>query len=118
MREGQGRGEENEAYSLEKAAVIDDFCPGVGSFSRASDWREIVKLWCGLTNNSTALIEAVYQRDSLTAFECLADAQEVKQEVAQEIIETFKTQLGTDEAICSAFGSVAADFRIKIYMLK
>jgi hypothetical protein len=37
MREGQGRGEENEAYSLEKAAVIDDFCPGVGSFSRVGD---------------------------------------------------------------------------------
>jgi predicted NACHT family NTPase len=76
-----------------------------------SDWLEIVKLWCGLTNNSTALIEAVYQRDSLTAFECLADAQEVNQEVAQKIIDNFKTQLEIDEEICSALGSVAADFR-------
>nr|WP_228036044.1 NACHT domain-containing protein [Microcystis sp. LEGE 00066] len=76
-----------------------------------SDWLEIVKLWCGLANNSTDLIEAVYQQDALTAFECLADAQEVKPEVAQEIIDYFKTQLRTDESICSAFGSVAADFR-------
>ena len=77
-----------------------------------SDWLEIVKLWCGLPNNSsTDLIAAVYQQDTLTAFECLADAQEVKAEVAQEIIDYFKTQLRTDESICSAFGSVAADFR-------
>jgi len=76
-----------------------------------SDWLEIVKLWCGLANNSTDLITAVYQQDALTAFECLADAQEVKPEVAQEIIDDFKTQLRTDESICSAFGSVAADFR-------
>lgn len=76
-----------------------------------SDWLEIVKLWCGLANNSTDLITAVYQQDTLTAFECLADAQEVKAEVAQEIIDYFKTQLRTDESICSAFGSVAADFR-------
>ncbi|WP_430015025.1 NACHT domain-containing protein [Microcystis protocystis FBCC-A270] len=77
-----------------------------------SDWLEIVKLWCGLPNNSsTDLIAAVYQQDTLTAFECLADAQEVTPEVAQEIIDYFKTQLKTDESICSAFGSVAADFR-------
>ncbi|MDB9506546.1 NACHT domain-containing protein [Microcystis aeruginosa CS-338/01] len=76
-----------------------------------SDWLEIVKLWCGLANNSTDLITAVYQQDALTAFECLADAQEVTPEVAQEIIDYFKTQLRTDESICSAFGSVAADFR-------
>ncbi|CCI31470.1 NACHT domain-containing protein [Microcystis sp. T1-4] len=77
-----------------------------------SDWLEIVKLWCGLPDNSsTDLIAAVYQQDALTAFECLADAQEVTPEVAQEIIDYFKTQLRTDESICSAFGSVAADFR-------
>jgi energy-coupling factor transporter ATP-binding protein EcfA2 len=76
-----------------------------------SDWLEIVKLWCGLANNSTDLIAAVYQQDPLTAFECLAGDQEVKPEVAQEIIDYFKTQLRTDEGICNAFGSVAADFR-------
>ncbi len=78
-----------------------------------SDWREIVKLWCGLANNSTALIEAVYQQDSLTGFECLADAQEVDQQLAQQIIDRFKAQLGQeeDDRAIGAFGSVAADFR-------
>jgi NACHT domain len=76
-----------------------------------SDWREVVKLWCGLTNDSTALIEAVEPNDSLTAFECLADAKEVRQEVAQRITDYFKTQLGQveNELIINAFGAVAAD---------
>jgi predicted NACHT family NTPase len=94
------------------AALTDKQAELIQKWQNApSDWLEIVKLWCGLPNNSTDLITAVYQQDTLTAFECLADAQEVKPEVAQEIIDYFKTQLRTDESICSAFGSVAADFR-------
>ena len=94
------------------AALTDKQAELIQKWQNApSDWLEIVKLWCGLANNSTDLITAVYQQDALTAFECLADAQEVKPEVAQEIIDYFKTQLRTDESICSAFGSVAADFR-------
>ncbi len=94
------------------AALTDKQAELIQKWQNApSDWLEIVKLWCGLANNSTDLITAVYQQDTLTAFECLADAQEVKPEVAQEIIDYFKTQLRTDESICSAFGSVAADFR-------
>ena len=77
----------------------------------SSDWREIVKLWCGLANNSTVLIEAVYKQDSLTGFECLADAREVDPQLAQQIIDRFKAQLGQDEEAIAAFGSVAADFR-------
>jgi MoxR-like ATPase len=94
------------------AALTDKQAELIQKWQNApSDWLEIVKLWCGLANNSTDLITAVYQQDALTAFECLADAQEVTPEVAQEIIDYFKTQLRTDESICSAFGSVAADFR-------
>jgi hypothetical protein len=37
MGKRQGSGKENEVYSLEKAAVIDDFCPGAGNFSRVGD---------------------------------------------------------------------------------
>jgi NACHT domain len=79
-----------------------------------SDWREVVKLWCGLTKDRTALtalIEAVEQNNSLTAFECLADAPKVRQEVAQRIIDYFKTQLGQvgNELIINAFGAVAAN---------
>ena len=77
-----------------------------------SDWREIVKLWCGIANNSTILIKAVFQRDPLMAFECLADAQEIDPQVAQTIINYFKAQINQEEeAMIAAFGAVAADFR-------
>ena len=80
------------------------------------DWREIVKLWCGLANDSTALIQAVYQRDPVTAFECLADAQNIKPELADTIIENCQMTLGTvsgdkKETIEKAFGAVASDIR-------
>ncbi|MFN6539821.1 MAG: NACHT domain-containing protein [Nostoc sp. EkiNYC01] len=74
-------------------------------------WREVVKLWCGLPVNSTNVIQAVYQRDKVTAFECIADAQEVDQGLADEIINNFKQQLekvNNDENLAIAFGAVAA----------
>ena len=53
-------------------------------------WRETVKLWCGLAGDSTELIKAVYAKDELTGFECLADAQEVEQSLAETIINRFQ----------------------------
>ncbi|QHG20792.1 NACHT domain-containing protein [Nostoc sp. ATCC 53789] len=75
------------------------------------NWREVVKLWCGLALNSTSVIHAIYQRDTLTAFECIADAQQVEQGLADEIINNFKQQLekvNNDENFAIAFGAVAA----------
>lgn len=77
-------------------------------------WRETVKLWCGFAGNSTNLIEVIYQEDSLTAFECLADAQEVSPILAERIIEEFKQKLAeanSDENLARAFGAVASDVR-------
>ncbi|NEP06323.1 MAG: hypothetical protein F6K25_03985 [Okeania sp. SIO2G4] len=77
-------------------------------------WRETVKLWCGFAGNSTNLIEVIYQEDSLTAFECLADAQEVYPILAERIIEEFKDKLAeanSDENLARAFGAVASDVR-------
>ena len=77
-------------------------------------WREVVKLWCGLAEDSTALIRAVYAEDAIIGFECLADAQKVNQGLAEDIIERFKEQLGISDQpdqLASAFGAVAADFR-------
>ncbi|MBD2518174.1 NACHT domain-containing protein [Nostoc sp. FACHB-973] len=74
-------------------------------------WREVVKLWCGLALNSTNVIQAVYQQDSVTAFECIADAQQVDQRLADEIIDNLKQQLekvNNDEQLAIAFGAVAA----------
>lgn len=80
-------------------------------------WRESIKLWCGLAEDSTALICEVRKVDPLTAFECLADAQKVDPLVAEDVINSFKARLGTgsDESeikrINEAFGAVAADSR-------
>lgn len=77
-------------------------------------WRETVKLWCGFAGNSTNLIEVIYWEDSLTAFECLADAQEVSSDLAERIIEEFKEKLAaanSDENLARAFGAFASDVR-------
>ncbi len=74
-------------------------------------WREVVKLWCGLANDATNVIQAVYQQDSVTAFECIADAQQIDQGLADEIINNFKEQLekvNNDKQLAIAFGAVAA----------
>ncbi len=78
-----------------------------------NDWREILKLWCGLGNSSTSLIETVYERDPLMAFECLADTINVYDNLTQEIISYFKGKLADEnnEEILTAFGSVATDSR-------
>jgi hypothetical protein len=77
-------------------------------------WREVVKLWCSLANESTSFVHAVYQRDAITGFECLAEAQQVDQELANQIIERFKPELyqpQTDDTLSRAFGAVAANDR-------
>lgn len=77
-------------------------------------WREVVKLWCSLANDSTTLVKAIYQRDALTGFECLAEARKVDQSLADEIIESFMPILDqpqTDDTVTKAFGAVAANER-------
>ncbi|MEL4897276.1 NACHT domain-containing protein, partial [Crocosphaera sp. Alani8] len=75
-----------------------------------NDWQEIMKLWCGLANNSTDLIKSVEVRYPLIAFECLGDANFVEKGLAEEIIDSFKDRLGQEnnERIEIAFGFVAA----------
>ncbi|WP_187329508.1 NACHT domain-containing protein [Halomicronema hongdechloris] len=77
-------------------------------------WREVVKLWCGMAKNSTQLIQQVYEQDALTAFECLADAQTVEQDLADQIVTHMMQDLyraTTDDTVARAFGTVAADSR-------
>ncbi|MGK7884654.1 MAG: NACHT domain-containing NTPase [Crocosphaera sp.] len=73
-------------------------------------WREIVKLWCGLVNDSTDVIKAIYDKDKLTGFECLADAAKIQPEVEKGILEHLKSNL-ENEAFHKAFAVVAADVR-------
>lgn len=83
--------------------------------SDSSTWRETVKLWCGLENDSTTVIKRVYETDPVTAFECLADAQKIDAAVADQIVAGFKDRLAetgaSGDAIRSAFAAVASDFR-------
>jgi MoxR-like ATPase len=77
-------------------------------------WREVVKLWCGISGDSTTLITDVYQQDVVLGFECLADAQEVDQHAAESIIAHCKGLLGStgeQDEITKAFGAVAASNR-------
>jgi NACHT domain len=79
-------------------------------------WHEVVKLWCGIAGNSTSLITEIYKRDELLAFECLADAQEVEQSLADSIIDHFQKLLGShdqQEELVRAFGAVAASDRLR-----
>ena len=79
-------------------------------------WREVVKLWCSLANESTSLVKAIYQRDAITGLECLAEARQVDQDLANQIIEQFKPRLDqpqSDDTLTRAFGSVAANDRAR-----
>ena len=80
------------------------------------DWREVIKLWCGVVSTDCApLIESVFRIDELLAFECLADAQVVDPTTADRIIEHFQrkveTSMDDDTLLINAFGLVAGDPR-------
>ncbi|KKH93076.1 hypothetical protein EO95_17380 [Methanosarcina sp. 1.H.T.1A.1] len=84
-------------------------------------WRETVKLWCGFGYDCTILIEGLYKINSTFAFECLADASKVDNELADKIITEFKlkiieqTSLDTfqKDTILKGFGSFASNIKSK-----
>ncbi|MDM8566585.1 NACHT domain-containing protein [Candidatus Halobeggiatoa sp. HSG11] len=94
-------------------ALRDDVEGMLTRFTANQDtWREAVKIWCGLDHDSTDLIRAIYAENRIVAFECIADAQQVSAELADEVIGYFKSQLGSDgeqEEILRAFAAVASN---------
>lgn len=78
-------------------------------------WIEPLKLWCGLVNDTSEMIEKIFTIDPVVAFECLADARSVEPELADRIIDHFKGLLATDHPnhleIERAFGTTASDLR-------
>lgn len=99
------------------ALALEPDTGGLASRFRAHPdvWRETVKLWCGLEHDATGLINAVYETDAVTAFECLGDAQKVDPDAADRIAEAFKSRLGeggtTGELVRRAIAAVAASPR-------
>ncbi|MBM7772232.1 hypothetical protein JOD54_002436 [Actinokineospora baliensis] len=78
-----------------------------------ADWREVVKLWCGAVSaDAGPLVAQVFEDDPVLAFECLADAQVVNDEVAAKVIAhftaLFEASPDLDAATMAAFGLVAA----------
>lgn len=74
-------------------------------------WREVVKLWCGISGDCTSLVKGVHELDRLTAFECIADARQIDAALVASLIDDFKGELdgdGVSEATLIAFGSVAS----------
>jgi hypothetical protein len=95
------------------ADLLDDPDGLLNRFKADPDaWRETVKLWTGLTRDGTAVVREIYRVDPITAFECLADAQQIHPGLAQEIIDSFKAKLGSTDAqpaILQAFAFVGSD---------
>lgn len=87
----------------------------INRFSDSSDtWHETVKLWCGLGYDCTNLIKKLYDIDSTFAFECLADAVKVDNELANKIISEFELKFKVEissENVQRAFGTVASNLK-------
>jgi hypothetical protein len=95
------------ALLSDEQGLITRFC------SNSEIWKEPVKLWCGLSDSSTELIKIVYQHDTLTAFECICDAQNVDNIVTDEIVKTctslFCNTKDKSSSIVRAFGAFSSD---------
>ena len=77
-------------------------------------WHEVVKLWCGNSRDSTQLIQHIHRKHPLLAFQALADAKQIDEHLAEEIIKEFQEKLGEPNQslkIEESFGLVAADSR-------
>ena len=77
----------------------------LGKFKTDRDtWREVVKLWCGLTADASGMVDDIAALEPITAIECLADAKLVKPEVADRVLENAKNLLSsTYVAAATAF---------------
>ena len=78
-------------------------------------WRETIKLWCGyVSRDCKQVISTVFESDPVLAFECLADAVQVDEPLAQKVTQYHEEGLrvsgANDDAVVQAFGAVASDF--------
>lgn len=76
-------------------------------------WREAVRLWCGAeARDCTEAVRAVFEHDPVLAFQCLADAHTVDDDLAEAILTHFRRRLAqAGDAEIAAFGLVAGDRR-------
>jgi hypothetical protein len=80
-------------------------------------WREPVRLWCGATPlDATPVVLAVHEAGSVLALECLADASQIDERLANQIIDHYMCELGradspSADSVIAALAAVAADTR-------
>jgi NACHT domain len=88
-----------------------------GYMSDPDGWREVVKLWCGVTTrNSTNVVREILAfgalRHQVLALECLAEAKYIDDTFAREVIDFFMGMLGmtsdTGQVLIAGFGALAA----------
>ena len=76
-------------------------------------WRETVKLWCGGAHRDcTPVVRKIFggdERGKLLALECLAEARQIDETLADEVLGHFESTPGGDPLVVSALGTVAAD---------
>ncbi|MEU6550408.1 NACHT domain-containing protein [Streptomyces sp. NPDC046915] len=78
-------------------------------------WREAVRLWCGAeARDCTEVVRAVRDHDAVLAFQCLADAHTVDDDLAESILDGFRRRLAhAGDTEIAAFGLVAGDRRTR-----
>ncbi len=96
-------------------ALADDRLSLLSRFQKDPDtWREVIKLWCGITQDATEMIYQIADIDEITATECLADARFIKPSVADAVTKRMRPLLGNSvdvtaqDARIKAFGLLAA----------
>lgn len=76
-------------------------------------WRETVKLWCGGAHRDcTPVVRKIFgggERGKLLALECLAEARQIDETLADEVLGHFEPAPDGDALVVSALGAVAAD---------
>ncbi|WP_439382597.1 NACHT domain-containing protein [Amycolatopsis lexingtonensis] len=80
-------------------------------------WRETVKLWCGGANRDcTPVVAKIFagdERGKLLALECLAEARQIDEGLAEDVLAHFEAALRRvvpgDTPVVAALGAVAAD---------
>ncbi|MEV2240779.1 NACHT domain-containing protein [Micromonospora sp. NPDC049891] len=80
-------------------------------------WRETVKLWCaGANRDASGVVRQIFagdSRDRLLALECVAEARQIDESLAAEIVDSHVRLLGTPvpdkHLVLAALGTVAGN---------
>ena len=96
------------ALEADQKKLLDFYCASPDA------WHEVVRLWCALEHDCTAMLKELHALDPVMAFECLSDAQQVDNVYADELMQNLRPCLHEaliNDSLASAFALLAADPR-------